>query len=37
MPTKSSSAPTTLAWSQGDMEQNSGRHAGDMGGDPAGQ
>jgi len=24
MPTKSSSAPTTLAWSQGDIEQNSG-------------
>jgi hypothetical protein len=24
LPTKNSSAPTTLAWSQGDMEQNSG-------------
>jgi hypothetical protein len=27
MPTKSSAAPTTLAWSQGDMEQNSGATA----------
>jgi hypothetical protein len=27
MPTKSSSAPTTLAWSQGDMEENSGAAA----------
>lgn len=27
MPTKSASAPTTLAWSQGDMEQNSGATA----------
>jgi hypothetical protein len=27
MPTKSSSAPTTLTWSQGDMEQNSGATA----------
>jgi hypothetical protein len=27
MPTKSSSAPTTLAWSQGDMEENSGATA----------
>jgi hypothetical protein len=27
MPTKSSAAPTTLAWSQGDLEQNSGATA----------
>jgi len=27
LPTKSSAAPTTLAWSQGDMEQNSGATA----------
>jgi hypothetical protein len=27
MPTKSSSAPTSLAWSQGDMEENSGATA----------
>jgi hypothetical protein len=27
MPTKSSTVPTTLAWSQGDMEQNSGATA----------
>ncbi len=27
MPTKSSTAPTTLAWSQGDVEQNSGAAA----------
>ena len=27
MPTKSSAAPTTLTWSQGDMEQNSGATA----------
>ena len=27
MPTKSSSAPTTLTWTQGDMEQNSGATA----------